>query len=199
MSLKHSLSISLILLSGCASQPSHQLAGQQQQAQLQQLTSWQINASIAAKNKDQGWQARLLWRYQPQRYHLRINAPLGQGAFSLSRHTDGSVSLKTADGRSLHAQSAEQLLKTQLGLALPLSALPYWIKGQIAPNLAIQKQKTDPQGRLQSLNQAGWQIDYSRYKTENIAQQSYQLPHQLYLKKADYFVKLVISNVAAYP
>lgn len=188
----------LLMLNACTSLPTNPLL-QQQQAQLAQLDAWQLTASIAAKSRDQGWQARLLWRYRPQSYYLRINAPLGQGAFSLERYADGTVSLKSANGQSRQAQNAQSLLKDELGLNLPLSALPYWIKGQIAPNIEVQQQSLDAQGHLTQLEQDGWHIEYSDYRNTNIAGKSYQLPHKLLLKQNDYFAKIAISTLVAHP
>ncbi len=186
----------LVFLSACTSLPP---SGQKHQSQLKQLQAWQINASIAAKSSHHGWQARLLWRYQHPSYYLRVNAPLGQGAFSLRRDADGRVSLQTAEGDTLTAESAEQLLSEQLDLNLPLDALPYWIKGQIAPELNVSLQQVSAQGYLSLLEQGGWKIEFSRYRPETIAGKTYSLPHKIHLSQADYFAKIVITRISDHP
>ena len=76
------------------------------------------------------------------------------------------------------------------GFDPPLGSLRYWIQGVPDP-ASPAKEKVDPQQqRLQSLEQDGWQIDYTGYMPSG----GVSLPAKLTLQRAGVRVRLVVDG-----
>ena len=77
----------------------------------------------------------------------------------------------------------------RIGWPLPVDALAWWVRGLQAPGKA-DAVALDADGRLQSLEQFGWQIEFDRYRTSN----GEALPARLEARRGDYRVKLVTGR-----
>ncbi|MFN3786095.1 MAG: lipoprotein insertase outer membrane protein LolB, partial [Thiothrix sp.] len=92
---------------------------------------------------------------------------------------NAAVTLQT-NGKTYQDANAERLLQSQLGVSLPLDGMQYWVRGIPAPNTPINNVKLDPQGRPETLQQSGWQIEYNGWHG-NGAQ---ALPEKINLSRA---------------
>jgi outer membrane lipoprotein LolB len=97
------------------------------------------------------------------------------------------VTLQTSDGKSFHAASAEQLLTKNWGFNLPVSNMRYWIRSLPVPDMAANTQY-DSKGRLATLVQQGWRIDYLNYS--NVG--GVDLPERLSITSPALRVKIVV-------
>jgi outer membrane lipoprotein LolB len=71
-----------------------------------------------------------------------------------------------------------------------LSSLRYWIQGVPDPSTP-SKENVDPQQqRLQSLQQGGWQIDYTGY----VPNAGGSLPSRLTLQRSGVRVRLIVDG-----
>jgi outer membrane lipoprotein LolB len=157
-------------------------------AQLEQLETWQLRASIAANSADDGWNARIHWQQSPKAFSLNIFGPLGQGAVLLEGDITG-VRLHTGK-EVLSADDPKTLLKQQANIDLPVEHLSYWTRGLPVPELNIQSQSFTPDGYLARLKQADWVIDFTAYQTVK----DYTLPRKMRLENAEYLVKIALSS-----
>src|SRR6202000_1342771 len=74
-----------------------------------------------------------------------------------------NLSIVNSHGDHLDSDAARADLEARLGFDPPLGSLRYWIIGVPDPG-SPPKEPVDPhQQRLQSLQQNGWQIDYTDY------------------------------------
>ncbi|MDM8545674.1 lipoprotein insertase outer membrane protein LolB [Candidatus Venteria ishoeyi] len=189
------LFLCLLLLSACSLTPEKTENEQQRQqqwlakqAQLNKLSHWKINGSIAAYSQQEDWSARFHWRQQNQAYSLRLHAPLGQGMLNLSGDEQGVI-LKTAQ-QTLRAKTPEALLKDDAGISMPVSYLYYWIRGLPVPTQPITAQQWNQKNQLAELQQNGWVIEYERYQQWD----GVLLPKKLRIKNDQYHAKIVISR-----
>ncbi len=97
------------------------------------------------------------------------------------------MTLKTSDGKTASAGSAEELLTQQWGWRLPLASLKYWIRGLPVPGVPAQT-TFDRAHRLASLSQQGFNIQYQGYTTAG----SLDLPQHLSITSPALKTKLVI-------
>jgi outer membrane lipoprotein LolB len=107
----------------------------------------------------------LQWHQTHRNYTIGLIGPIGSNAIQLTG-SPGSVLLETSDGKKFKSTSPETLLEQQLGWRLPVSSLYYWVRGLPVPDVSAQKQ-LDASGRVTTLAQQGWRIEYSRYTTVN--------------------------------
>ncbi len=122
------------------------------------------------------------------RSQVALAGPLGAGGVQITAQGN-DLSVVTSHGDHLDSAAAHAELGSRLGFDPPLSSLRYWIQG--VPDPASPAQETlDPQQRLQSLQQNGWQIDYTDYMTVNGG----WLPARMTVQRAGVRVRLVVDG-----
>ena len=120
---------------------------------------------------------------------MRIVAPLGQGTYILTG-SPSRVQMSGPDELLLTAATAEELMLIGLGWSVDLQGLRYWVRGLPKPNTTLAEMQLDGQGRLDSLQQSGFNIDIERYTT--VAE--YTLPEKLLINNGDLQLKVLIKQ-----
>ena len=93
-------------------------------------------------------------RGDAERGELRLTSPLGT-LLALARWAPGEAVLEASDGERRFAD-LDQLARESLGEALPLRALPSWLRGRPWPG--AESRAADA-----GFEQLGWQIGLARY------------------------------------
>ncbi|MEX0951453.1 MAG: lipoprotein insertase outer membrane protein LolB [Gammaproteobacteria bacterium] len=192
----------LALLAGCAQlrgpaplAPAQQAdAWAQHQAALADFNAWMLRGRIAIRTADDSWSASLHWREQPPDYNLRIVAPLGRGTVELAGNAE-LVTMQAPDQPEQTAPDAETLLLQNLGWSVPLAGLTYWVRGLPAPDWAVDRLTLDANGRLATLEQAGWGLKVSDY----LQSDGLHLPRRLELIHDEFRLRLVAQSWEALP
>jgi outer membrane lipoprotein LolB len=158
-------------------------------AQLERTSSekpdFELAARLAARYRNEAFSGNLAWRHGRTSDEMLITSPLGAGVARIVREGD-SVVLTTAEPREYRAADAESLTERALGFRLPLTGLADWVRGQPSAQLPVSGKENNPQGRLQSLEQGGWRIEYLEYTGE--------LPSRLRLLYPGIELRLAISD-----
>lgn len=189
----------MVVLSGCAIQPSTPLLDDEarerlwgsRHAQLSELAGWQMKGRVAVKSAQDSWSASLSWQQQAEAFDIRFSSMLGQRLAQLKG--DGlAAMLYLPDDRVLSAANVSELLDEELGWSVPMDGLRYWLVGLPAPALASEKlnKGLDTLGRLQWLEQAGWRIEYQRYRSAG----AFEVPKKMVLTRNDLRVRFVIDR-----
>ena len=144
---------------------------------------------MAVRLEKDGFSAGLHWQQAQQDYTLRVIAPLGRGAFELSRQAE-AVTLKMADNRLLHARNAASLMQVHLGWHVPVSGLGYWLRGLPQPDVLPDSLTLDEQGRVRKLSQSGWRVRYQSYSDKD----GYDLPARLFLQHNELELRIAIRQ-----
>lgn len=123
---------------------------------------FELTARFAARYRDEAASGTLLWQHRAARDEVLLSSPFGQGLARISR--DGErVTLIASDGKRYSAADAETLTEQVLGFRLPLRGLTDWVRARPATDVPAQAEyATD--GRLLSLEQHGWRIEYTAYE-----------------------------------
>ncbi len=189
-----SLSICMLILSGCASSPSsiapknEKKSFETRKAELKDLKHWVINGGMAVKEGRQGFTASMDWRqYSPSSFSITLAGPLGSGKIKLVKK--GSRATLTDGNKQFSSNNAEQLLKKHTGYYIPIQSLFYWIRGLPSPNLPSTK-TFDSFKHVSQLQQQGWTIQYKRFTSFK----SFDVPAKLVMQKRNIKVKIVISK-----
>jgi outer membrane lipoprotein LolB len=189
--LVHALLFAMVV-AGCRTVPVHPPPTAQsweaRRPQLQSRDQFALKGRVAVAAGGEGFNARLRWAQQGVRSHLALDGPLGTGGVQVT--TDGSaLSIVTARGEHLESDAARAELATRLGFEPPLGSLRYWILGVPDPAQPA-KEALDPQQRLASLEQSGWQIDYGGYMSVG----GEWLPARLTLQRGGVRVRVIVDG-----
>lgn len=147
-----------VLLGACASvpavdgvAPAHHAAD----------VAFEVSGRIAVRYADRVDSGNFSWRHMVADDMLALETPLGQTIAELRRSPEG-VALKLADGRNYQSASVESLSADVLGWELPLSGLPYWLRGVPRPGLDSSFSPASASSPL-LLTQAGWRVSYPEF------------------------------------
>jgi outer membrane lipoprotein LolB len=157
---------------------------EQRVADLQGLSSWQLDGRAAVAVGTQGWQATLNWRQRGDSGEVHLSGPFGVGALVLKR---------TPEGLSLNGAPPSDAVVTQLqeklGFDLPLDHLRFWLLGVPDPAAPFNLKRND-QDRASQLTQADWSVDYDRYVPAN----GDLLPAHLVLTREGVRVRIAVDR-----
>lgn len=182
-----------VLLAACAGQPTT-IPGagnwEEHGARLRQLTIWSAEGKLAVRTPQQSESASLLWRQYRGITRVQLNGPLGVAATTL--YSDGkTLEIRRGDDFSSWDLADTRALERSTGWDLPLLALPYWLKGLPAPDLAIDQLQLGPDpALLELLEQDGWTIHYEHYDYFD----SVALPTRLRIERSDTTVRVIIRD-----
>jgi outer membrane lipoprotein LolB len=129
-------------------------------------SEFEVHARLAARYRNESFSGAVAWRHGRDSDEMLITSPLGAGVARIVREGD-AVTLTTAEPREYKARDAEALTEQVLGFRLPLAGLADWIRGRAAD--APPPIESFEDGRLKTLEQGGWKIEYQDYEGERPA------------------------------
>jgi outer membrane lipoprotein LolB len=199
------------LLAGCASRaplvpasaPALSLAADwpARREQLLAFDAFTLTGRVAVAAGEQGFSAGLRWQQIGPQGAIMLEGPFGMGALAIETEAD-ALRVTTGRGERFEGAAARTALEEQLGFALPLAALRYWVRGLPAPATAspgatpsdvVEELVDTAAPRLQRLQQQGWNIEYTEYQA---APFDYQ-PRRLVAQNGSARVRLVIERWGA--
>jgi outer membrane lipoprotein LolB len=126
------------------------------------IQHWDLRGRLAVHTGERGGQASLTWKRAAAQQSIRLNGPLGRGVVRVTQNENGAE-LQDVEQHVLHAANAEELLYRYTGWRLPLNNLNYWVRGVPVPDLPAIRELDDA-GRLKTLRQQGWEVQYQEYR-----------------------------------
>ena len=148
---------------------------QTRESALLPIQQWELRGRLAVRAAERGGQAALTWKRAAAQHSIRLNGPLGRGVVRITQDETGAQ-LQDAEQRVFHAASAEELLYRYTGWRMPLTNLNYWVRGVPVPGLPATRELDDA-GRLKTLRQQGWEVQYQEY----VRFEGHELPNRLAL------------------
>ena len=162
---------------------------QARERRLRDLAGWRLTGRVAIRSPEESWSAVVRWQQAGEEFQVRLSNPLGQGLMNL-RGSPGEVYLQTAEGQIYRAPDAETLLRDAAGMSLPVSGLRYWVLAVQDPARAAADVQVDGDDLPATLDQAGWHIEYDRYRdTDDVS-----LPDRLRFEGETVSGRLVITQ-----
>lgn len=152
------------------------------------ISEWALIGKISLDDGEQGGSGKLQWQVKSGSSELDFHGAMGRGAWHLQIGPDGAV-LTEADGTEKTAAGVNALIQERMGWPIPVDALQWWVRGLAAPG-GVDVEMLDSEGRLLSLEQLGWSVDFSRYADFG----GVELPKRLTAKRDNYRVKLAIGR-----
>lgn len=183
--IKYYWGVLLVALAGCTILPPETAPAPPLEQAL--IPSFEITGRISVRHEKDGFSGNLHWRHVRGADELVVQSPFGQGVARVTQNPQGAT-LEMADGKILHAPTAEDLTQQALGFRLPLGGLPRWVQAQAQNADAERRYAHD--GTLVYLSEQGWQIEYLSYQTLGAA----TLPNKLLLQNTELKLRLVIDD-----
>jgi outer membrane lipoprotein LolB len=168
----------ILLVSGCSSVPDQkqetvkpdnaQQAWEARQAKFARMKSWKLDGRVGLQHQQESWTFNISWLQRDgNNYAMNIKNPLTGGVVAYLQSTQQGVTLKASDGQVYRDTDAENLLKAQMGVTLPLKGMRYWVRGMASPDYPNNQLALDNYGRAASMQQAGWTIRYTKYPSQS--------------------------------
>ena len=169
----------------------------QYQLEANRVATWDLRGRAVVFVENTVHQIGLSWQTSEIDYSLTLEAPFGQGVFRVESNFDGDLPFKLSlpNDRVVYGETAEAVLEEVLGWSIPVSGLHSWIKG-LPDQSSDYHYRLDSEGRLRSLRQAGWQINYIDYfeVSDDGSGEQAGLPRRLHLERDQITLKLVVES-----
>lgn len=203
------LAVTVAALSACAGQQVRQAppiaaaaalsAQQAREIALQADPDWSLAGRVALSNGRQGGSGRLDWQQAGARYAVSLSAPVTRQSWRLSGDPGGAV-LEGLDGGTRHGAEPGQLLRESTGWEIPVAALPNWLRGVRAPEQGPAALAFGADGRLATMEQGGWRIEYADWRLpvpaadpQTPTSGSVALPHRIEATRGQARVRLLVD------
>lgn len=179
----------VLLASGCASLPDAGNAGDwpDRRQNLVAVDVWSLDGRVAVASGSEGFSGALSWHQTGGRSEIEMRGPLGAGTLSI-RFDGENYSITDGEGEPVDGEEARRRTEEFVGAPLPLASLRYWLIGVPAPDQAHVESLAE--GRLQTLEQAGWRVQYTRYMEVG----AHVLPARLELTAGQFRLRLAVSK-----
>lgn len=190
-----------LLINGCATQRAPQnipqgapqLIHQQHLASLSNIQVFSLKGRLGVVTEKKGFSGSIDWQHQPSEDDIKVYSPLGGQVAHIEKNST-AVKLTSSDGKSLSAADTEELTETALGFRLPLKGLSDWALGR-PTNSKIDAITWDEQGRISTLKQDGWDINYENYaEIDGGANDNIYVPNKIVLKSEKVNLKLLVEK-----
>lgn len=194
--LRALVAVLVVALSACVSLPEVSAPVNDSMAQriakLSVLDDWSMQGRIAVKQPGGSGQGKILWEQTGETTDIGLAGPLGAGAINIHWVPD-ELTMVGADldvrHRYIGEDAAEQFLAEQLGWQFPAASVRYWLLG--IPNPGYQfEQKFDDAGKLTSISQLGWRVEYQRFAQVD----EHLLPSKLGIQNTEVRLRLIVDR-----
>lgn len=166
-----------------------ELLWENRQTALKQMDDWSFRGRTVIRQDKEGWNVGVTWQQQQEEFNIRLFGPFSQGAVELAGD-DKLVTMTFSDGETYSAATPEELLAEVLGWLLPVSALRDWVRGLPHAPIKIDKKTLDEKGRLTTLSQAGWQVEFVDYAPL----EDKDVPAKIFIEHPQLSIRLVMNG-----
>lgn len=177
------LGLVIVVLAGCAARPPPVTAPMVPA----DLENWDLTGRISVSTPSDGFTGRFTWRQTPDRIKLDLRGPLGVGGMTIEGDAR-ELTLRRRDDVTILSDPEPDLARL-VGWELPVTSLDAWLLGRLDPDYSGSVM-AGKDGLASSLQQRGWQADYSIWQT----QQGFALPRKLNLTTSELEVRVVIDR-----
>lgn len=121
----------------------------------------------------------IIWQQSGDDFTIRLLAPMGAGNY-LIQGEKGVAEIRFPDGEKKIVDNVDEVFKSTLDVALPVSAVKDWIRGLPANVLPVESIEWNSKGLIDRIKQAGWNVEMKKYSGEKIL-----IPFNVYLSRED--------------
>lgn len=168
--------------------PAEQL-WQERQTALKQMNDWSFRGRTVIRQDKEGWNVGVTWLQRQEDFNIRLFGPFSHGAVELQGDAK-LVTMTFSNGETYSAATPEELLAEVLGWLLPVSALRDWVRGLPHAPIKIDEKILDEKGRLTTLSQAGWEVEFVDY----VPLEGNDVPSKIFIEHPQLSIRLVMNG-----
>jgi len=127
---------------------------------------FELAGRIAARYREEAASGNVAWRHSRDSDEMLITTPVGSSLARIMR-TGSEIVLTTADQKEFRANDAEALTEQVLGFRVPLAGLTDWVRARQVEGAEASIVR-DKEGRLASLKQNGWSVEYQEFRADGL-------------------------------
>ena len=159
-------------------------------AALAALQEWTASGKVGLRTGDYAESASMQWRQRGQHTTIQLSGPVGINATIIE--SDGRrLAMTRGDEQRSWDVTSMDTVEMETGWALPVTALPHWLKGVPAPGLEVQLLELDTdRALLQNLRQDDWEVRYEDYASFS----RYTLPTRLRIQRGATSARVIIRE-----
>jgi outer membrane lipoprotein LolB len=174
----------ILLLTACSTAPVHKEVGYSRSAiqSLNVLEPWSLQGRLSVADENDSWQAEIFWEHLPGMDQIKLSGPVGQGAVVIHL-TKNFVTVSRGDGVVESSDQPEEFINQQVGLAVPIRSLRYWVIGLPMPGPSFDEV-------IGGFKQSGWLVDYQQMQMVN----GKPMPRKITVKNDQVKLKLFIDQ-----
>lgn len=158
--------------------------------QLRALSEWSLYGKLGLRTPDDSVTAAINnWDQDDDQFEIDISSTFfGLGSSKLFGNSD-FLSIIQSGEKPISSFEPDELVASVLGLPLPISHLPTWIKALPVAEQPYQL-KFNEQGLPLTLQQDNWSLSFSNYHTEH----SPPLPGKIKIQRDDIRIILAVKE-----
>lgn len=130
-------------------------------AWLESRPDWSFAGRVAVNANGKGGSGRIDWQQTGTGYLVALSAPVTRQSWRLG----GDLQTRAArldgfEGGPREGADADRLLREATGWDIPVASMVHWARGIADPAAPATGVEYDLEGRLRTLTQQGWRVDY---------------------------------------
>ncbi len=168
------LSFFILFLAGCAVLPVP-LKLEPDWSGLRQIDAWEMKGRVSFRQGKEGWHGRISWKSDTTMDRIKISGPIGQGALVILIK-EGVGEVTYADGRVEVLNDPAVLLEKELGIAVSIEALRWWVRGLPSADSPFEIIRGDE--GVVGFRQEGWLISQWDFRLDEGKVRPYRLKIQ---------------------
>jgi outer membrane lipoprotein LolB len=187
----------VLIVGGCVTPPQTTVATAPEPARweahrsaLQAIHSWTAEGRIAANFAGDSASGSVNWSQSFDLVDFRFRGPFGIGGFRV-HGDDERLRVRTSRGDDFLLEDPIEDMRLQMGWALPVRAMRYWILGIPDPRGPVELAFL-PAGALAALEQDGWMVEFEDYQERA----GYTLPRKVTMRGDGVELRFVIDRWA---
>ncbi|KRA46914.1 lipoprotein insertase outer membrane protein LolB [Pseudoxanthomonas sp. Root630] len=165
----------------------------ERQAWLEKRSAWSFAGRVAVNANGKGGSGRIDWQQAASAYEVALSAPVTRQSWRLSGDLRaGGGRLEGLEGGTREGTDAEGLLREATGWDIPVASMTQWARGLEDPAVATEAADYGTDGRLRTLRQRGWRVDYMEWHPADAGQPA--MPRRIEARREGATVKLAIDQ-----
>lgn len=180
------ISVLLFLLAGCA-HVSQRSNPPDWNAEQNLLTHWQFEGRLVISDGQENGSGHISWKQNGEVFSIGLRAPVSGQSWRLSGDENHSQ-LEGVKPTPVTGDSAEELLRNEVGWNLPLGPLKSWLQGRTDNSETAVV--VDKAGWPLSIDEAGWRIEFRDWH-RNLTP---PMPKRIIANNGNFQVRLAIQR-----
>lgn len=122
---------------------------------------WSFAGRVAVNANGKGGSGRIDWQQTGTGYQVALSAPVTRQSWRLGGDLQTRAArLDGMEGGPREGVDADRLLREATGWDIPVASMVHWARGVADPSASVEGTEYAVDGRLRSLTQQGWRVDY---------------------------------------